>query len=164
MIALLLGTILAVGALAFVLAPLFNDDALSTRSPRPLRESDAGTSAVEALREIEFDRETGKLSDTDYTSLKTEYTRQAIDAMRAGAREEASAAALSGADDAAEAAILTYRSRRPACERCGPRPESDARYCSDCGRYLAGACERCGAKVEEAGARYCSACGHVLAA
>jgi double zinc ribbon protein len=164
MIALLLGTILAVGALAFVLAPLFSERALSMRAPRPLREPEARASAVEALREIEFDRETGKLSDADYTSLKAAYTRQAIEAMRSDARAEASAAARADSDDAAEAAILAYRSRRPACQRCGPRPEWDALYCSDCGSYLAGACASCGAKVEEAGARFCSACGHVLAA
>jgi hypothetical protein len=32
-------------------------------------------SAIDALREIEFDRATGKLSDDDYAALKTEYTR-----------------------------------------------------------------------------------------
>jgi hypothetical protein len=164
MIPLLLGTLLAVGALAFVLAPLFSEDVPLTGAPRPLREPDARTSAVEALREIEFDRETGKLSDADYTSMKAEYTRQAIEAMRGEARARASAATSAGSDDVIEAAILAYRARRPACGRCGPRPESDARYCSDCGSYLAGTCASCGARVEEPGARYCSACGRVLAA
>ena len=39
--------------------------------------------ALLALKEIEFDRETGKLSDEDYRFLKEKYTAQAIEALRA---------------------------------------------------------------------------------
>src|SRR5215212_5521274 len=39
--------------------------------------------ALAALKEIEFDRETGKLSDEDYAFLKTKYTGVALDALRA---------------------------------------------------------------------------------
>ena len=67
-------------------------------------------------------------------------------------------------DTQAEALIRAYRARGLACESCGPRPESDAIYCSQCGRYLAGACGSCGSPVTEAGARYCGACGGALAA
>jgi hypothetical protein len=162
MIALLLGTVLAVGALAFVLAPLFSDAALGAATPRRRQEPDARAAAVEALREIEFDRETGKLSDADYTSLKATYTREALEAMRADTARATPTTAI--AEDPAEAAILAYRSRRPACRRCGPRPEPDALFCSECGSYLAGRCTSCGAVVDEAGARYCSACGRALAA
>ena len=49
-------------------------------SPRP---AEVPESAIDALREIEFDRATGKLSDDDYASLKTEYTRTALVEMRA---------------------------------------------------------------------------------
>jgi hypothetical protein len=46
-------------------------------------------------------------------------------------------------DDEIEAAIRAYRERHPAgspaCPVCGPRPESDAAYCSMCGRSLDGA-------------------------
>jgi double zinc ribbon protein len=164
MIALVLGTLLSVGALAFVLAPLFSDSTLSARVSRPMREPDARAAAVDALREIEFDRETGKLSDADYESLKTAYTRAAIEAMRGETADTSSGAAPVPVDDAVEAAILAYRSRRTSCDRCGPRPEPDALYCSACGSYLAGSCATCGARVEEPGARFCAACGHRLAA
>jgi hypothetical protein len=66
--------------------------------------------AIDALREIEFDRATGKLSDSDYDSLKASYTERALTAMRAGGNV--------------------------VCESCGPRPETDARFCSRCGRSL----------------------------
>ena len=39
--------------------------------------------ALLALKEIEFDRETGKLSDEDYQFLKDKYTAQALEALRA---------------------------------------------------------------------------------
>ena len=68
------------------------------------------------------------------------------------------------AEDDLEATIRAYRAERPSCDRCGPRPEADATFCSNCGQYLPGRCEQCGRRVEEAGARFCSACGHHLAA
>lgn len=157
-LALIAGTLLAVGALAFVLYPLFFDAPPARRAAAPRRAWSDDT-AVAALREIEFDRATGKLSDADYAQLKEQYTRQALASMR-----HANAAGESTSDDEIEAAIRAYRAARPVCGTCGPRPEADAIFCSDCGRYLPGACEQCGRRVEETGARFCSSCGHRLAA
>jgi len=39
-------------------------------------------------------------------------------------------------DDAIEARVRAVRSRHRSCERCGVRPESDALFCSSCGRRL----------------------------
>lgn len=162
MIALLVGTALALAALAFVLWPLFREPgprALAPAAPpTESQEQTASQRAVEALREVEFDRQTGKLSESDYAALRATYTREALAAMRA---EDAVAAV---ADDEVEAMVLAYRTRHPSCATCGPRPEGDAVYCSSCGGYLAGKCGRCGAAVTEAGARFCAACGNVLAA
>lgn len=173
MIALTLGTLLALAALAFVLHPLFADFSAPSVAGRA-RPPDAhrGVASVEALREIEFDRQTGKLADGDYAQLKASYTRQAVADMRAsdarGAEVEttrrAEEARARGAPDPVEAAVLAYRQRRPECADCGPRPETDALFCSGCGRYLPGACQRCATTVTEPGARYCARCGHTLAA
>lgn len=165
MTALIIGTAIALIAVAFVLVPLFRDDA---GGPAPARhtapaESSSGDDAVSALREIEFDRATGKLSDADYAALKTRYTSEAIDAMRAAESAE-SAAIPPEASDLAEQAILRYRKRAMGCEVCGPRPEPDALYCSTCGRYLPGRCNGCGAAVSEPAARFCASCGRTLAA
>ena len=107
MTALLIGTVLAVASLCFVLYPLFRADVSvvqrSVTKPR-------STVAIDALRELEFDRETGKISDADYEPLKARYTEQALVVMRAG----------SGS----------------VCEKCGPRPERDAEFCSNCGSAL----------------------------
>jgi hypothetical protein len=161
MLALVIGTVLAVLALAFVLVPLFVYTA-----PRSVRnspdDSQVPDDPVAALREIEFDRATGKLSDADYATLKTRFTERALAAMRA----ERAAATSSNATalDPAEAAIQRARRRPRTCAQCGPRPEPDALYCSTCGRYLASRCAHCGADIAGTGARYCATCGSRLAA
>jgi cytochrome c-type biogenesis protein CcmI len=160
-LALVVGTVLAIVGLGFVLYPLFVEGSPAPRQARRPRAGDSDRErAVDALREIEFDRETGKLSDSDYAALKAEYTQEAIAAMRA----EESATALAGASDPAEAAVLRYRQRARECAACGPRPEPDAADCSNCGVYLAGARGHCGAAVTEPGAAYCIGCGQALAA
>ncbi len=163
MIALVIGTALAIGALTFVLYPVFFGVARRpTVAPPPARENER-ESAVVALREIEFDRETGKLSDADYAQLKARYTQQAIDAMRReDAAPPAGVTALSDAD--LEAVVRAYRAQHAACPTCGPRPELDAIYCSTCGRYLRDRCAACGAPVDAPDARYCVSCGDRLAA
>jgi len=111
MTALLVGTTLAVASLCYVLWPLYRAEvAAAPRAPSGPRRRESA--AVEALRELEFDRQTGKIADADYEALKARYTDQALLAMRAGGR--------------------------PVCERCGPRPEIDAEYCSMCGSRLLG--------------------------
>lgn len=113
------GTALAIIALSFVLYPLFSEPLGLGALGAPLARADAGvTTAVDALREIEFDHVTGKLSDTDYAELKSSYTQTAVAAMR------------DGSEPTTEASTVI-------CERCGPRPEPDAVYCSDCGHALA---------------------------
>lgn len=182
MTALIIGAALAVAALVYVLFPLFDVVA-------PLRSRLIGApmapseSAIDALREIEFDRATGKLSDEDYTSLKAAYTRSALVELRSRQGEAelggvptqrpASDAAPSVAPNAgpveehvdqAEAAVLRYRSIRRSCDTCGPRPEPDPVFCSSCGKYLKGACAQCGAAVDAPASRFCSNCGNSLAA
>ncbi len=153
MSALLIGMVLAVLGLAFVLYPILV--APPARARRLAPQAPPESSAIDALREIEFDRQTGKLSDADYASLKLGYTERALVELRARP---------SAAPDAAEMAILAYRLSRPSCPLHGARPERDAAYCSECGRHLAGACAECGAPVTEPAARYCAGCGAALAA
>jgi hypothetical protein len=161
-LALVVGTVLAVGALAFVLYPIFFG-VTKQRAPMVVTPRfSEGESAVAALREIEFDRATGKLSETDYAELKARYTKEAIAAMR-----RAESGATTPSDDEIEEAVRAYRASHPTQAMCpvhGPRPEPDAEYCSDCGRYLHDRCAGCGAPVVELDARYCVNCGNRLAA
>lgn len=161
MIPLLVGTLIALVAVGFVLMPLFRDDTEPRVAAAPRASAEPGANlAVAALREIEFDRATGKLSDADYAALKAQYTGEALEMMRASE----SGAAAAEEPDLAEEAILRYRRRAAGCESCGPRPEPDAVYCSKCGRYLPGRCDGCGSTVTQAAARFCTSCGKALAA
>lgn len=163
MIPLAIGTLLAIAGMAWVLAPLFRAGANTITPHVPARHDVTARRerAVEALREIEFDRATGKLADGDYEMLKARYTRQAVAAMRS----ESGAALVDESE--IEAAIRRAREAQvsvPSCSVHGPRPEPDAIYCSECGRFLKGACVHCGATASAPGARYCVGCGHRLAA
>lgn len=158
--ALVLGTLLAVGALAYVLYPLFFGVPRVRVASAESRAAE-GDSAIVALREIEFDRATGKLSDVDYAALKARYTREALAVMR---QTEPGAQSAAPSDDELEAAVRAYRERHAVCSTCGPRPESDAIFCSTCGRYLRDRCADCGAPVDALDARYCVSCGKSLAA
>ena len=161
MLPLIVGTLLAVLAVAYVLYPLLFSSASASHRPvgLPRVAPVADEDAIVALREIEFDRATGKLSDTDYAELKSRYTARALAAMRA--RGEGGDATP---EDLVEATVLAYRARLKSCALCGPRPEPDAVYCSNCGSYLDEKCAGCGRVVEEAGASFCAGCGRQLAA
>lgn len=131
MLALLLGAALAVAALSYVLHPLLKG---STAAPVNVLGPDAApeASALDALREIEFDQATGKLSPEDYATLKAAYTPRALDELRA---RESGAPVVS--EDAAEALIARAKQRGAVCISCGARPEeSDALFCSECGATL----------------------------
>lgn len=172
MIEIVAGVLVAAAAVALVLQPLLagrvaapaGDDA----EPVAIEESESPKiQALLALREIEFDRATGKLSDEDYAVLKAKYSRAAIEAMKL---EEGRDAAGGGDSlEAAEEVVRRFRQRgRAACPDCGPRPEAVAVYCSSCGRKLdqpdaKPRCWSCGAELP-AGARFCAGCGGRVAA
>ncbi|HEV8600546.1 MAG TPA: zinc ribbon domain-containing protein [Gemmatimonadales bacterium] len=144
---------------------------LSLLEPEAPEETRRGV-ALLALKEIEFDRETGKLSQGDYELLTSRYRAEALAALTA---EEASPAGLAAPDDPEELIARRLQSLRagraagqplpPSCRNCGPRPEPGALYCSRCGLPLsAGAfCTQCGAPLPD-GSRFCAACGSKVAA
>ena len=163
MIALLLGSVLAVLALAYVLFPLLkgnHDVPVVILAPEAAPES----SALDALREIEFDEATGKLSPEDYATLKATYTPLALAELRAREAGEKSTPAGAATDDAVEALIARAKQHGGNCPSCGPRPEGAALFCSDCGRFLGAVCLNCGAPAGSDTARFCVECGAALAA
>ncbi len=119
--------------------------------------------ALLALKDIDFDRATGKLSESDYGRLREKYVAEALDVLR---NDEAAAAPPTA--DPAEA-LVAYRAhvlsggnghQATVCPKCGPRPEADALFCSSCGESIGAVepCESCGAKMPPA-SRFCPTCG-----
>ena len=80
--ALLLGSVLAVLGLAFVMMPLMRG-AVTQSDVTAVPDLPPESSAIDALREIEFDEATGKLSPEDYATLKATYTPLALAELKA---------------------------------------------------------------------------------
>lgn len=150
---------LAAAVLWAVLGPLFRPTAPAS-SPLdelvdPL-ETPKGR-VLAALRELEFDRATGKLSQGDYEQLTTKYSAEALRLQR---EEDASREA-----GARRGRTTDVRAGAPSCPTCGPRPEADAIFCSACGTRLAepDGCPACGSGLTP-GARFCAECGAAVPA
>lgn len=164
----LAAVLVGVAALWLVLEPLVRPRSARpvTYEPLDLEETPKGV-ALAALKEIEFDRETGKLSDADYALLKAKYTAEALEALRGeeGAGANDIEALIAAKVRSLRSASPTTSLGSPSCAECGPRPEPDALFCSSCGRRLATStpCGGCGAAIVP-GSRFCEGCGRPVAA
>jgi hypothetical protein len=164
------GVSLSAAAVYYVLRPVLRPGGhAGVGGPDPVDELEEDVSprarALRALREIEFDRATGKLSEQDYAALHAEYTALALEALRADAGAGVGPPLRPAAP--ARPAVVAAVPPRLVCPSHGPRPETDAVFCSVCGRRLdmaaTGFCTRCGAVLED-GARFCARCGTRVAA
>ena len=115
-------------ALGFVAWPL-----LRARVGEPAAEADSVSplerqklDAYAAIKEAEFDRRMGKLSDEDFTALTQRYRQQALTAI-AGLEQ-------------AKRVDAARRGRAPVrmafCPSCGEKLAARANFCSNCGRAL----------------------------
>ena len=115
--------------------------------------------AVQGLRELEFDREMGKLSDADYESMHLALENRALTAMtevekiraEAASKKQASVVALADAPrrpapmprstDTVPTLVVHHEAPRPPapprkirfCPECGTRSAPDANFCAECG-------------------------------
>ena len=169
LVELALAVLLAAGTVYFVLLPIFRpvtpsvsegdegegEDSEEDQSPRAV--------ALRALKEIEFDRATGKLSDADYDALQHQYTALAVEALRV---TEGAGVRVSGAGHVKADTQHPTPDTAVACPVHGPPLQPGARFCAECGRRLSSAhgfCSRCGAALESE-AHFCNACGARVAA
>ena len=89
--ALVLGALLAVAIVLFVARPFLREpspasdrlDEPGTLERRQLALAEDRDRALAALKELEFDHRTGKVSDDDYRALVGPLRRRAADALRA---------------------------------------------------------------------------------
>lgn len=90
-LALAIGATLALAAVVFVARPFLREpapasDALDELGPRErtrLEQSEERDRALAALKELEFDHRTGKVSDDDYRAQVGALRRRAAEALRA---------------------------------------------------------------------------------
>jgi cytochrome c-type biogenesis protein CcmI len=156
MAVMIAAALIIAGVALFVAAPLASG--LGRRRSKTAREAGLDRLAherglaVQGLRELEFDREMGKLSDADYDTLKTALENRALKAMQETdqLRDELRKSSLSIAPTPAPEAVkkpaepppvLVLRPEtRPSnihfCPQCGARTLKDARFCAECGTAL----------------------------
>jgi hypothetical protein len=85
---IVLGAVLAAAAIVLVALPFLRepataDDALAEPDDERLLLADERNRALGALKELEFDHRTGKISDGDYRELVSPLRQQAAAALRA---------------------------------------------------------------------------------
>ena len=91
--ALVLGALLAIGCVVYVSHPFLREPAVASdrdrlyapdaAERRRLSLAEERDRALAALKELEFDHRTGKISDEDYRTMVGPLRRQAADALRA---------------------------------------------------------------------------------
>jgi NADH pyrophosphatase NudC (nudix superfamily) len=160
----LAAAMIVAGVALFVAAPLAGG-LLPSRRKRPDKDEIDGLRleherglAVQALRDLEFDREMGKLSDADYEALRATLENRALVAMQSIEQLKDKIAAVPAPrpalhveppprrpDSQRAAQFPSFGVTRPSaaasrgvrfCSQCGTRTIADARYCSECGLGL----------------------------
>jgi hypothetical protein len=155
-VTIVIGLIVAIVAVLVVLEPILRPAAAAPAQPGVFDEPEDDPKvqrkelALAALKEIEFDRATGKLSESDYQAMLSRYTKEAVQALRdadavtaAGGNGHAPAGAPAPAagpdDDAVERLIAETRAAsggRRFCSNCGAPLEGSGRFCVECGERI----------------------------
>jgi Double zinc ribbon len=113
-------------------------------------------SAYDAITDIDFEYETGKLSDADFAELRSSYRGRALEIMGRIDAFDAEAALVT--DQVTGRAAGATQSR---CPGCGNPTSASDQFCSACGSALAhdDLCASCRSPLDPDD-RFCAACGH----
>lgn len=133
------GVLLAAGILLYVLEP-----ALSGRGAPLYRGGDQHDEsaarrrvALAALRDLEYDRATGKVDGEDYERLRAELSREALVRLGPEAVDpDSQTARASRALEEEIAAIRQALREGLQCAECRRLNEHGAKYCAGCGQRL----------------------------
>ena len=147
-------TLVVAGVILFVMLPILRGDWAALESPDDdVTDVDARKqAALRGLRDAEYDFLTGKLDQADYQLLKSDLSREALEAMEeevsAGPAEDEgfpkdgvtrSAKRSSPDGDGLEAEITRVRkgmAEGRTCTECGHLNVKKSRFCTGCGERL----------------------------
>ena len=128
--------VLTVLAFVFIVYPLFKQRSRSADSVKDEKLQELHSkrdTTYSMLKELEFDFQSGILTDEDYHDLETRYKRKAISILRDTDALEKD----TGVEDELEKQILQLRrSKGLFCPQCGARRQEGDRFCSRCGTSL----------------------------
>lgn len=166
---------LVIGGVVFVGYPLVTgkreEPSFSPRGPLDDLSSDKEATYI-ALKELDFDYRTGKLSEEDYHELREKYRAKAFSLLKVlDERERGEDVDM---ERAIEEEILAVRKGRrgtgqrdgtgekdEVCPQCGMLCAPEDTFCSLCGARLRLICGVCGARYQ-GGDRFCTSCGEDL--
>ena len=161
MILVLLATLGTV-VVAFVLYPVFANEAYGpigldeTQSElRDLEEKKA--QILSNIKDLDFEKASGKLTDADYESSRNDYMAQAaavitrIDALAPQKPKKKKSAKSKRTAPESKAETIT-------CASCGEANPKSSKFCLDCGSPVEARCGACGETLPTA-AKFCNACG-----
>ena len=176
-------SLLAASVVAFVLFPVFASEPSGVvrtkdsgrRERQPLTEQKARL--LEGIKDLEFDRDAGKISQSEFDASKEDYLSQIarildsldeLDKKRTTKTvpgESGKSPAEPEADPADEVPSPAAATSAPApaaashCPACRHPNRDGAKFCSECGQPLtATTCAECGGEVGAA-AKFCIHCG-----
>jgi hypothetical protein len=101
----------------------------SERSRRLLEQDKA--LVLRSIKELEFDRAMGKVSDADFQEIGARLRARALTLM-----QQLDSISRGGAEMVSRGGAETRRKARATCDACGTSNDSDARFCKQCGAPL----------------------------
>ena len=163
---LFLAVIIVLGVLAFIAYPLFK--------PSPEEESETPVAldgllsqrdaAYDAIRDLDFDFQMGKLSQSDYTTMRERYKGRAAVALEQIDETNRASADAGGLTDEQEEQIAKLRAAKRAAPAADDPIEREIARVRASKTSTAGVrCAKCGTPYH-AGDIYCNKCGNRLAA
>lgn len=131
--------LLTVVSFAFVVWPFFK---LRSRSVEPVEDErwqelqSQRDTTYSMLKELEFDFQSGVLTEEDYRDLEARYKNKAITILRD--MDEATEGTVGiGIEEEIEKEVLALRQKRERfCTQCGDRVDEGDRFCAHCGARL----------------------------
>ncbi|NIM50927.1 MAG: hypothetical protein GTN78_24325 [Gemmatimonadales bacterium] len=155
-------SVLVLGGLTFVAYPFFRTPALPpagpraavTRRSRVLKEKDA---VYAAIKDLDFEYQTGKLSEEDYLELRRGYRARALTLLRE-LDEVQDEPAVTDVADGSQGSV-----DQPRCPKCAHVNPRMSHFCELCGIALGAgpACANCRA-VYGPSDQFCGVCGSPL--
>jgi len=172
---LLLLAALASGVVLFVLFPIFARASEVSQPPTAIAQERKSLGEkkerfYEAIKDVDFEYQAGKLSDADYKSIRADILAQAAeviarldeisasDAVSAPASQEKDSVAVGQSEQSAPQSTETVSGTScPSCEQPNP---AGAQFCMHCGNKMTGPanCPQCDAQLQKE-ASFCNACG-----
>ncbi|HLO14539.1 MAG TPA: zinc ribbon domain-containing protein [Anaerolineales bacterium] len=154
--ALFIGLALFAAGVAYISLPFRQRRRKDTNSSKVHIQQEGQREVVlAALRDLDFDFKTGKVSEEDYKPLRAQLMAEAAQYIEAEKKE----------DEQLEAAIQTRRKthkENARCEQCGASMEPGQRFCPKCSSAVnQELCPSCGKKIQ-AGDLFCSSCGNKI--